>query len=32
MGFEYFTENDIEESERQMFLDLTPIIATYHEQ
>jgi GNAT superfamily N-acetyltransferase len=26
MGFEYFTEKDIEQSERQMFLDLTPII------
>jgi len=32
MGFEFFTENDIEESERQMFLDLTPIIKTFHEQ
>ena len=30
MGFEYFTENDAEESERQMFLDLTPIIKTFH--
>jgi predicted GNAT family N-acyltransferase len=32
MGFEYFTENDVNDSERQMFLDLTPIIATNHEQ
>lgn len=31
MGFEYFTENDSEESERQMFLDLTPIIKTFHD-
>lgn len=31
MGFEYFTENDADESERQMFLDLTPIIKTFHE-
>lgn len=31
MGFEYFTENDAEESERQMFLDLTPIIKTFQE-
>lgn len=30
MGFEFFTENDSEESERQMFLDLTPIIKTFH--
>lgn len=32
MGFEYFSENDSEESERQMFLDLTPIIKTFHDQ
>ena len=30
MGFEYFSINDIEDSERQMFLDLTPIIKAYN--
>ncbi len=32
MGFEFFTENDKDENERQMFLDLTPIIKTFQEQ
>jgi predicted GNAT family N-acyltransferase len=32
LGFEYFTESDAEESERQMFLDLTPIIKTFKEE
>ena len=31
MGFEFFTENDAKESERQMFLDLTPISQTLKE-
>lgn len=31
LGFEYFTSNDSDHTERQMYLDLTPIIRTFKE-